>query len=321
MKAAVVTEFGKPPGYADFPGPAAAGDGEIVVDVIAAGLHQIVRSRASGTHYSSGGRLPLVPGVDGVGRDADGNLRYFFLPGGGALGSMAERTVISERRSVVLPPSADPVAVAASVNPVMSSWLALRFRARFAAGQDVLVIGATGSAGQMAVAVARLLGAGRVTAAGRNPGRLAATRALGASRTVSLAGTPDEAAARLADAAAGADVVLDYVWGEIAAAAMGAMAAARPDKDRTLTWVNIGSMGGAGGMVPAAALRSARLHLVGSGIGSVTPAEMHSALPGITAAIADGSLRVPARAVPLADVEKAWTGDSTERIVLLPFSP
>lgn len=319
MKAAVVTSFGKPPRYGDFPDPAAAGDHEIVVDVLAAGLHPIVRARASGAHYSSAGTLPLVPGIDGVGRDPEGQLRYFMLPGPGP-GAMAERAVIDSRRSVVLPPSADPVAVAAAVNPVMSSWLALKFRTRFAAGQDVLVIGATGSAGQMAVAVSRLLGAGTVIAAGRNPARLAAAGDLGASVTVSLAGTPDQAASRLAAAAADVDVVLDYIWGEPAAAAMGAIITARADTAKPLTWVNIGSMAGATAAVPADALRSSRLDIVGSGLGSVTPAERAAAMPDLTAAIASGALRVPVRPVPLADVEQAWTEDSAERIVLLPFS-
>ncbi len=126
--------------------------------MLAAGLHPRVRSQANGSHYTSTDELPLVPGIDGVGRGPDGLLRYFLLPDA-RVGAMAERTVIDTRRSVVLPESCDPVAVAAAMNPAMSSWVALRQRIEFRAGQDVLVLAATGNAGQLAVQIAKLLGA------------------------------------------------------------------------------------------------------------------------------------------------------------------
>ena len=165
MKAAVVSAFDTPPSYGDLPDPAPAGDDEIVVDVLAAGLHPRVRSQANGSHYTSTGDLPLVPGVDGVGCGSDGLVRYFVLSDT-TLGSMAERTVIDTRRSVVLPDGTDPVAVAAAMNPAMASWVALRQRVQFQAGQSVLVLGA-GNAGQIAVQVAKLLGASRIVVAGR----------------------------------------------------------------------------------------------------------------------------------------------------------
>ena len=153
MKAALVTAFDTPPRYDDVPEPVATGDHEVVVDVLAAGLHPRVRSQADGSHYTSDGVLPLVPGIDGVGRDPDGTVRYFVLDDGPA-GSLAERTVVDLRRSVALPDGTDPVAVAAAMNPAMSSWVALRRRIEAAPGQDVLVLGATGSAGRLAVQVA-----------------------------------------------------------------------------------------------------------------------------------------------------------------------
>src|SRR6202050_2719824 len=134
MKAAVVSAFGSPPRYQKFAVPAPAGDGEMLVDVLAAGLHPRVRSQANGSHYTSTGELPLVPGVDGVGRDPDGDLRDFMLDHP-TLGPMAERTRTATRRSVVLPAGTDAVGVAAAINPAMSSWLALRYRADFKAGQ------------------------------------------------------------------------------------------------------------------------------------------------------------------------------------------
>ena len=198
MKAAVVSSFDSAPRYQEFPAPIPAGEDELLVDVLAAGLHPRVRSQADGSHYTSTGELPLVPGVDGVGRGADGLLRYFVLPDT-TLGAMAEQTVIDPRRSIVLPAGADPVALAAAMNPAMSSWVALRQRVSFQPGQDVLVLGATGNAGQMAVQVARRLGAGQIIAAGRDAERLAALPALGATATVPLG--PSDTAKRLAKAA------------------------------------------------------------------------------------------------------------------------
>src|SRR5271156_6022742 len=187
MHAAVVTTFDAAPRYQEFPVPVPSGGGEMLVDVLAAGLHPRVRSQADGSHYTSTAELPLVPGIDGVGRGRDGLLRYFVLPDT-RVGAMAEQTVIHIRSSVVLPGGTDPVAVAAAMNPAMSSWVALRQRVRFQPGQDVLVLGATGNAGQLAIQIAKLSGANRIIAAGRNPGRLALLPAAGATGTVCLDG-------------------------------------------------------------------------------------------------------------------------------------
>jgi NADPH:quinone reductase-like Zn-dependent oxidoreductase len=318
VKAAVVSAFDAPPRYGDFPDPAPAGDDEVVVDVLAAGLHPRVRSQASGSHYTSTDELPLVPGVDGVGRGSDGLLRYFVLSDT-TLGSMAERTVIDTRRSVVLPDDTDPVAVAAAMNPAMASWVALRQRVRFQAGQSVLVLGA-GNAGQIAVQVAKLLGASRIVVAGRlHTGVAGRLRAAGAAETVSLDGELDVAAKRIGEVASDVDVVLDYLWGEPAAAAMAAIITARADRGKPLTWVEIGSVAGPTAAIPSAALRAARLTVIGSGQGSVGGHEYLAELPALAEAITAGRIDVDARAVPLADVEQAWADTcASHRIVLAP---
>jgi NADPH:quinone reductase-like Zn-dependent oxidoreductase len=319
VKAAVVSSFGTVPRYQDFPAPVPAGDDDMVIDVIAAGLHPRVRSQADGSHYTSTGELPLVPGIDGVGRGADGLLRYFVLPDT-TRGAMAEQTVIDARRSIVLPPGSDPVAVAAAMNPAMSSWVALRQRVPFQAGQNVLVLGATGNAGQMAVQIARLLGAGQVIAAGRDARRLAGLPALGATGTVVLSGDPDAVARRLGQAAAGVDVVIDYLWGEPTSAAMTAVVTGRANRGQPLTWIQIGSVAGPAAAIPSAALRAARLQIVGSGQGSVGTREILAELPALAREITGGSLDINARPRPLADVEQAWA-DAThpaQRIVITP---
>ena len=321
MKAAVVSSFGSAPRYEEFPAPIPAGEDDMVVDVIAAGLHPRVRSQADGSHYTSTGELPLVPGIDGVGRGPDGLLRYFVLPDT-RLGAMAEQTVIDTRRSIVLPGDADPIAVAAAMNPAMSSWVALRQRVPFRAGQNVLVLGATGNAGQMAVQIAKRLGAKQVIAAGRNPSRLAGLPALGATGTVLLDGGADRADRRLGEAAADVDVVIDYLWGEPAAAAMAALVTGRADRGQPLAWIQIGSVAGPTAAVPSAALRAARLQIVGSGQGSVSTQEILAELPALAQEITGGSLEIDARPMSLADVEQAWAdaAGTAQRIVITPQS-
>jgi NADPH:quinone reductase-like Zn-dependent oxidoreductase len=310
MKAAVVTAFDTPPRYLDFPDPVARGKDEIVVDVLAAGLHPRVRSQADGSHYTSTGALPLVPGVDAVVRDPKGRIRYAVLDDT-TLGTMAERTVIELDRSVVLPDRTDPVLVAAAMNPAMSSWVALRQRIDFGRRQRVLVLGATGNAGRMAIQVAKRFGASQVIAAGRERDRLGELGALGADQTCTF----DQLSA-----AAEVDVVLDYVWGEPTATAMADLLTARRDRSRPLTWIEIGSVAGPYAPIPSAALRSARLQIVGSGIGSVPGRDFVKEVPKLAEAVAEGAFDVRARAVPLSDVEQAWTAaaKTSDRIVLVP---
>ncbi|WP_022880675.1 quinone oxidoreductase family protein [Gryllotalpicola ginsengisoli] len=317
MKAAVVTSFDTPPRYADFADPVPA-EGELVLDVVAAGLHPRVRSQADGSHYTSPGELPFVPGVDGVGRDDEGTLRYFVLDDT-AFGSMAERVAVDARRSIVLPGGTDPVAVAAAMNPAMSSWVSLRSRIDFEPGQSVLILGATGNAGRMAIRSAKLLGASRVVAAGRDAQKLAELTAFGADDTVRFDGT-GEASKELAAKASEVDVVIDYVWGEQTPAAMVAIVTARPDRRKPLTWIEVGSVAGLTAELPSAAFRAARLQLVGSGQGSLTPREYLEHLPELAGHISRGAFDVDVRAVPLAEAEQAWADAATERrrIVLVP---
>jgi NADPH:quinone reductase-like Zn-dependent oxidoreductase len=319
MKAAVVSSFDTAPRFEDFPAPVPADEDEIVVSVLAAGLHPRVRSQASGSHYTSTDELPLVPGIDGVGRDADGRLRYFILPDT-TMGAMAEQTVIDARRSIVLPEGSDPIAVAAAMNPAMSSWVALRRRIEFQPGQNVLVLGATGNAGQLAVQIAKRFGAGQIIAAGRHAERLATLPAVGATDTVLLDGDPAAVAAQLGAAAREVDVVIDYLWGRPAMDALVAVVTDRADRSRPLTWIQIGSVAGATAEIPSAALRAARLQIVGSGQGSVSTRDILAELPALAEEITRGAFTVNTRPVPLADVEKAWTeaASSTERIVITP---
>ena len=316
MHAAVVRDFDAPPRYEELEVPPPAGENEVWVEVLAAGLHPRVRSGASGAHYADARTLPMIPGIDAVGRLADGTLVYCVVHDT-PFGTMAERVVVDRRRCAPLPEGVDAAAIAAAMNPAMSSWLALQLRAPIRPGQSVFVLGVTGNAGQMAVPIARLLGAGRVVGAGRDVGRLASS---GADETVSLAGDPAAVSARIATAAAESDIVLDYLWGEPAAQAMMAILTERRDRSRPIDWVQIGSVAGPTMSLPSAALRSTNLRLLGSGQGSVPVAQIVAELPRIADTIATGKIAVDALRVPLADVEKAWTAPVPpgRRVVLIP---
>ncbi len=314
MNAALVESYDEPPHYRSVPEPRAE-VGREVVDVLAVGVHPAARSVAAGRHYTSSGVLPVLPGVDAVVRRADGSLAFVIAP---STGTLAERLVIDPARAVPVPTGADPAVIAATMNPALSSWVVLRARVPFEAGQSVLVLGATGNAGSMAVKVARYLGAGRVIAAGRNRERLDGLLAQGADEVVALTPDEDATAAALAAAAADVDVVLDYVWGPPAELAMRAVLGARTDHTQLLDWVHIGGTGGPAITLEGAGLRSSALRISGSGFGSVAPERAH--LPELAAAIASGAMAVRPRRVPLADVEDEWAHVDApgERTVIVP---
>ncbi|GIH19306.1 quinone oxidoreductase family protein [Rugosimonospora africana] len=306
ITAAVVRSFDHPPRYESFDLPATTGEDEVVLDVLAVGLHPRVRTGASGRHYTSTGKLPMVPGVDGVGRLSDGHLVY-FVADDELTGPMATRTVVDARRCIPLPETVDVVKVAAAMNPAMSSWVALRRRVPIQPGQSVLVLGATGNAGQMAIQVAKRLGAGRVVGAGRDRERLALLPKIGADATVALTDDANATDAALAEAAAEVDLVIDYLWGKPAASAIMALLLGRSDRGRELNWIQIGAMAGPTIELPSVALRSANFRLQGNGQGAVSARAYLQELPSLTNEIDRGGIAVTARALPLADVESVWT--------------
>jgi NADPH:quinone reductase-like Zn-dependent oxidoreductase len=321
MHAAVVTEFGHAPRYAEIDLPPLPDDGEERMEVVAAALHPRVRSQAAGSHYTSGAfeggaELPLIPGIDGVARRTDGSHVYFVLPDT-RFGSMAEQADVDPRRSVPLPDGADPIAIAAAMNPAMSSWLALRRRAHLQPGQSVLILGATGSAGRLAIQVAKHLGAARIVAAGRDRGTLDSLGELGADALVSLEGDVSEAAARVGEAAADVDVVVDYLFGATTQATIPALLSRRSDPSAHLDWVQVGAITGPEISIASAYLRGADVALMGSGQGSVSTRDIVAELVPLMAAVDAGSLPIETDARHLADVESVWEepGTSRRRIV------
>lgn len=311
MKAAVVLGAGQTPVYGDFTEPQPS-IGESRVTVTAAAVSHVVKSRASGAHYSSSGQFPFVVGIDGVGRLDDGRRVYFVLPKP-PHGSMAERTVVSSKQCLALPDELDDVTAAAIANPGMSSWAAYTERARLKAGETVLVNGATGTAGRLAVQIAKHLGAKKVIATARNADALKSLAALGADVTIPL--VEDEIALEGAfkeQFAEGVNVVMDYLWGRSAERLLIAGAKAGPDAV-PIRFVQIGSVSGSDITLPSAVLRSSAIELMGCGIGSVPFDRLFNAIGGLLRATVPAGFQIETTPVPLSDVERAWPNDDSTR--------
>jgi NADPH:quinone reductase-like Zn-dependent oxidoreductase len=321
MKAAVLRSPGGVPEYAGFEEPPVP-PGRELVELAAAGIHPVVRSLAAGRHYGSAGSYPLIPGVDAVARTAGGGLVYTGHVQS-PYGTLAERMAVPATMKLPLPAAAEPERVAGGVNPGLSSWLPLRSR-QSEAGRlgTILILGATGMAGLLAVQNARLLGADRVIAAGRDQARLERAAAHGAT-TVPLLDALDATAAALAGALGGTTpgLVLDFIWGAPAEAAFAALARrGLEEDDADISYVQIGALAGAEAAVPAALLRSRHIRITGSGAGSASAQMIMAELPGYIQMIAEGRVEVPVRVFPLSAVTDAWaaSADGGQRVVVVP---
>ena len=317
MKAAVVMEPGKTPVYADFRDPVPQA-GEELIAVSASALSHVTKSRASGSHYRSPENLPAVVGIDGVGRTPDGLRVHFVLPRA-PLGGMAEKVAVPPAQCTALPDDVDDVTAAAIAIPGMSSWAALTERAHLAAGENVLINGATGAAGGLAVQIAKYLGAKKVIATGRNTAALEQLKSLGADVTIPLTQPTDGLEASFMEqfAGDGIDVVLDYLWGQTAEVLI--VAAAKAGKEAVpIRYVQIGASSSGSITLPSAALRSSALVLMGSGIGSIALEKMVSAIREVMQAAVPAHLQIKTEVVPLANVEATWNQNrSKSRIVFV----
>jgi len=317
MRAAVINKAGSAPVCAEFPEPAPH-PGQALTRLVGAGLHQVVRSIASGAHYGAAGIYPLVPGVDAVARAEDGRLVYTGWPRA-PWGTFAE--LLATPVALELPGRADPLAVAAGVNPGMSGWLPLSAR-RAEVGMlgTVLVLGATGVSGGMAIQSAFALGAQRVIGAGRDGAALQRVAALGATPVSLAGGDPVESLSE----ALGQDtptLVLDYVWGAVAEATFTALGRRGLDDDTAdISYVQIGALGGPAATLPASLLRSRRIRVSGSGAGSATTERILAEIPRIMQLIADGTLEVPYTAYPLNAIDRAWAHTGPGRAVVVPIT-
>jgi NADPH:quinone reductase-like Zn-dependent oxidoreductase len=314
MKAAIVRGAGQTPVYGNFAEPVPS-PGHNRIEVTAAAISHVVKSRASGKHYSSSDQFPFVVGIDGVGRLDDGRRVYFAMPKA-PYGSMAERAVVPSAQCLILPDDLGDVTAAAIANPGMSSWAAYTERAKLTAGETVLVNGATGTAGRLAVQIAKHLGAKKVIATGRNADALQSVMALGADVTIPLVESETALEDRFKEQfAEGVDVVIDYLWGKSAERLL--IAGAKAGADAVpIRFVQIGAVSGPDITLPSAALRSSAIELMGSGLGSVPLDRFVCCIGKLLQATMPGGFKIAAKPVSLSEVEQAWPkDDSTRRTV------
>jgi NADPH:quinone reductase-like Zn-dependent oxidoreductase len=319
VKAAVLRALGERPRCAEMPEPT-PGAGEELVRVTASPLTNLDRARASGTHFATPDALPAVCGAAAAaGTLPDGSRVLFRSPGG----TMAERAVARRAMCTPIPDGVDDAVAPAAQNTGVSVLNALEWRARLRAGERVLVLGATGVTGRLAIQLAKHLGAGWVVGAGRNPRVLESLADIGADATIQL-DQPDDAvrqAFRAAAGDAGFDVVLDLLWGRPVELFIGTLGAADLEHRFSRTrLVQVGAMAGTDLTLPAEVLRSSGLEILGCGYGNVPPRDM---LAGMLDRVLDlvrlGELRIEVNRVPLDEVEKVWDLDQQGcRTVLVP---
>lgn len=271
------------------------------------GVHQLVKSRAAGIHYSAH-TLPHIPGVDGVGQTSDGKLFYFNAMTDSG-GSITEIINVPTERTAPVPDGADPMQVAGLVNPVMASWLALSVRTSgLQPGFTAVIMGATGVSGAAAVGVAHALGAGRVVGVARSATKMAGS---GLNATIELASDPTKTDW---SAALDVDVVLDFLYGPGTLALLQALKPTKP-----VQYVQIGTVVERTIDLPGDLLRSKDITMRGTGPGSWQPKDFAKELPNMIEAIVSGKVK-PGKfqEVKMQDISTAWGQKGGDRMIITP---
>ncbi|HEY1351243.1 MAG TPA: zinc-binding dehydrogenase [Ktedonobacteraceae bacterium] len=323
MPAAVLRQHAVPPEHGPWPVPR-RGPGQALIRVTAAPISPLDLLCASGTSYFGPPSLPYVPGTQGVGvvEEAAGltrGQRVWFSCEAGMKpgdGSLAQYCVVDETAALALPEQVGDDLVAALGLSAIAAWMALTWRGQLQAGETVLVLGASGAVGQVAVQAARLLGAGRVIAATRDEGARVRALTQGADAVVDLTGADvDVISQSIAAACAGPlHLVIDPVWGLPAEAAV-----------RVLSpmgrLVNIGSAAGPTARFASTILRS-RLHMIlGYTNNALTHEQRAQALTALLAHAAAGRCTVERELVPLTGAARAWerqAASARRKLILVP---
>jgi NADPH:quinone reductase len=307
MRAAVISELGRPPAVAEVPEPV-AGAGDVVLEVAASALNPIDIAVGAGRFYAGHPDLPYVAGAEAVGR-VGGDGALVWAAGGGLgvarNGALAERAAVAETTLAPVPDGADPeLAVALGVAGI-AGWLPLAWRAPVREGETVLVLGATGTAGLIAVQAARLLGAGRVVAAGRNAERLARAAAVGADETVRIQDARDLARSlRRACGGEGPTLIFDPLWGEPFAAAVEAAAPGG-------RIVHVGQSAGPETTIRSGFVRGKQLDILGFSNFAAPRDVIQAEYTRLVEHAVAGDVVIDVERVTLDDVPEAWERQAT----------
>ncbi len=312
MKAAVVYKKGELPKYAEFPEPIAANENEVLISVKAVAITNLDKGIVSGQHYSSenDNSNGTVIGSDAIGLLENGTRVYAR----GISGTIAEKALVEKNRMVVLPEEIDDAVAAAMPNAVAGSAMALRFRAGIQPGETILINGATGFTGQMAIQIAKHYGAKKIIVTGRNEKTLQNLLELGADEIISLKQDEESFTSQLKEIhkSTPIDIVLDYLWGHSAELILSILKGNGNFTLRT-RYVSVGSMSGDIIQLSASILRSVDLQLSGSGLGSWTKEEVKllfsEILPEMFLLASQNKIKVNIEKVNLADIEKMWNAE------------
>lgn len=323
MPAAVISKHAAPPEHALWPMPR-RGPGQALVRVMAAPISPLDLLCASGASYFGAPQLPYIPGTQGVGIVMEADVlapgqRVWFTCDAGMKpgdGSMALYCVIDESSALALPDQIDSDLAAALGLSAIAAWMALTWRGHLQPGEQVLVLGASGAVGQVAVQAARLLGAGRVIAASRDKDGRALALSRGADAVVDLSGNDvDEISRRIAAACDGPlHLVIDPVWGLPAEAAVRTLAT----EGRL---VNIGSAAGPTARFESAIVRSRLLAILGYTNSALTNEQKAKALTTILTHAIAGRCTVERETVPLEKAAEAWKRQAAfarRKLILVP---
>lgn len=322
MKAAVVYKKGEMPKYADFADPIVQNENEILISVKAVAITNLDKGKASGKHYSpeKDTQNGFIVGSDGVGLLENGTRVYAR----GINGTMAEKAIIDKNILVPLPDGISDAVAASLPNAVAGSAMALRFRANIQAGETVLINGATGFTGQMAIQIAKHYGAKKIIVTGRNEKTLQSLLELGADEIISLKQDDEAIIAQLKEihSKTPIDIILDYLWGHPAELILAAIKGNGSFTNK-VRYVTIGGMAGDSIQLSSGILRSVDLQLSGSGLGSWSKAEVRllfsEILPEMFLLAAQNKLKVNIQEVKLIDIEEMWSKEALDgqRLVVI----
>lgn len=312
MKAAVLIQLGSSPVYVDFPDPIPQNDEQILIDIEAAALKNIDKLRTKAGNYVSYSELPAIVGSDGVGILEDGTRIYAQ----GITGMMAEKALVSKNRYTILPEEIDIAIAAALPNALFGSAMALQYRAKFKSGDVVIINGATGVTGQVAVQLAKHFGASKIIVTGRNEKTLQKLKILGADEIIFL--KHDETyiiqVIKEIHRQTPIDVVIDYLWGRPVELIIQAIQVeGEKINPRKVKIVTVGDMAGQNIALNSGDLRSADIELIGSGLGTYSPKDLMEfstkILPDMFALAAKGKLKIEIQKEKLENIETAWNND------------
>ena len=324
MRAAIIEDLGRPPAAAEVAEPDRR-PGEALVRIRAAALNPVELHIWNGHFFDGPPRPPYVIGLEGIGVVEEGErlspgtrVRVEFVhPGYGRDGAVAEYAVAPEEpdaadrasQASVVPigDELDDTEAAALGVPVFTALMCLERAVRAGASLDgahVLVTGATGAVGTIAVQLAKLMGAARVVAAGRDPERLERALSLGADAAVELGDGADagELRERFSDAAGGRlDVALDPLWGAPARAAIEALT-------RDGVYVSFGQAASPVAELSGIPMRNRRIAVVGHSGAWAAPQERQAALARAHDLAARGRspLTLDTEELPLEQIGDGW---------------